>query len=43
MKEDAGAVMLKATESTGVGFNRLNLGVEALGDGVGDRMNEVSK
>jgi hypothetical protein len=31
MKEDAGAVMLKATEATGVGLDRLNLGVVALG------------
>ena len=33
--------MLKATEATGVGLDRLNLGVESLGDGVGDRMDEV--
>ena len=43
MKEDAGAVMLKATEATGVGLDRLNLGVVALGYGVGDRMCEVSQ
>jgi len=42
-EEDSGAVVLEAAEAAGVGFDRLNLGVETFGEGVGDRMLEVGQ
>jgi hypothetical protein len=35
-KEDSGAVVFEAAETAGVGLDGLDLGVEALGEGVGD-------
>jgi hypothetical protein len=42
-KEDAGAVVFEAAEATGVGLDGLDLGVEALGQRVGDAMPEVGE
>ena len=41
MKEDSITIVLEAAEAAGVGLDGLDLGVEAFGDGVGDRMQEV--
>jgi len=40
-KEDAGAVVFEAAEAAGIGLDGLDLGVEALGEGIGDRVLEV--
>ena len=42
-EEDSGAVVFEATEATGIGFDRLNLGVEAFGEGVGYAVPEVGE
>jgi len=41
-KQDSGAVVFEVTEAAGVGLEGLNLGVEALGQCVGDLVLEVS-
>ena len=41
MKQDSGAVVSEAAETAGVGLDGLHLGVEALGQRIGDRMQEV--
>ncbi len=35
-EEDSGAVVFEAAEAAGVGFDGLDLGVESLGERVGD-------
>ena len=42
-EEDSGAVVFEPTEATGVGFDGLDLGVEAFGEGVGDAVPEVGE
>ena len=42
-KEDAGAVVVEAAEAASIGLEGLDLGVEALGQSVGDAMFEVSE
>ena len=42
-EEDSGAVIFEAAEATSVGLERLDLGVETLGEGVGDTMREVGQ
>jgi hypothetical protein len=41
VKEDPAAAVLEAAEAAGAGFDRLDLGVEAFRDGVGDWVGEV--
>jgi len=43
VKEDARAIVDEAAEPSGVGFDGLDLGIEALGNRVGDRMHEVGQ
>ena len=42
-EEDAGAIVLEGTKAAGVGLEGLDLTVEPLGDGVGDRMAQVGE
>ncbi len=42
-KEDSGAVVFKAAEAAGIGFEGLDLGVEAFGERVGDAVLEVGE
>jgi hypothetical protein len=42
-EEDSGAVVFEAAEAAGVGFDGLDLGVEAFGEGVGDAVPEVGE
>jgi len=41
VKEDARAIVDEAAETPGVGFDGLDLGIEAFGNRVGDRMHEA--
>lgn len=42
-EEDSGAVVFEAAEAACVGFDGLDFGVEALGEGVGDAVLEVGE
>ena len=41
-EEDAGAIVLEGTKAACVGLEGLDLTVESLGDGIGDRMAQPS-
>ena len=43
MKENPNSIAREAAEAAGIGFDCLDAGVEALADGIGDRMQGVGQ